>query len=62
MIEEINPGCDLEVDGGIDPTTASLAVEAGADILVAGSAIFGVEVGVPAAMHRLNAALKPRAA
>ena len=34
---------DLEVDGGIKPGTAELAVEAGADVLVAGSAIFGTE-------------------
>ncbi len=32
--------CDIEVDGGIDPTTAPLAVQAGANVLVAGSAIF----------------------
>ena len=40
-IEEYNPACRLEVDGGIDPTTARLVVEAGADVLVAGSAIYG---------------------
>jgi ribulose-phosphate 3-epimerase len=33
--------CELEVDGGIDVTTAPLACEAGANILVAGSAVFG---------------------
>ena len=27
MIDEIKPGCDLEVDGGIDATTAPLVVE-----------------------------------
>jgi ribulose-phosphate 3-epimerase len=32
---------DLEIDGGIAPGTASLAVEAGARVLVAGSAVFG---------------------
>lgn len=32
---------DIEVDGGITPETASIAVEAGADVLVAGSAVFG---------------------
>jgi ribulose-phosphate 3-epimerase len=32
---------DLEVDGGIDTTTAPVAVTAGANVLVAGSAIFG---------------------
>ena len=31
----------LEVDGGIDGTTAALAIEAGANVLVAGSAVFG---------------------
>ncbi len=30
----------IEIDGGVDPTTAPLVVEAGADVLVAGSAIF----------------------
>ena len=33
-------GCDVEVDGGIDASTAPLALEAGANVLVAGSAIF----------------------
>lgn len=32
--------CELEVDGGINPDTARLCVEAGADVLVAGSAVF----------------------
>jgi ribulose-phosphate 3-epimerase len=31
----------LEVDGGIDPTTAPLVASAGANVLVAGSAVFG---------------------
>ena len=31
----------LEVDGGVDAVTAPLCVEAGADVLVAGSAVFG---------------------
>lgn len=32
--------CELEVDGGVDPLTAPLCKQAGADVLVAGSAIF----------------------
>lgn len=32
---------DLEVDGGINPETASLVREAGANVLVAGTAVFG---------------------
>ena len=41
MMNELNPDCELEVDGGIDPETAPLVVEAGANVLVAGSAVFG---------------------
>ena len=41
MIEEHNPACELEVDGGVDAQTAPLAVRAGAGVLVAGSAVFG---------------------
>ena len=44
----------LEVDGGVDDTTAPLCVEAGADILVAGSAVFGA-ADPAAAVHRLAA-------
>ena len=55
MIEQIKPGCDLEVDGGIDATTAPLVVEAGANVLVAGSAIFGHPEGIAAAMKLLAA-------
>ena len=40
-IENKAPGCELEVDGGIDEETAPLAAHAGAHVLVAGSAIFG---------------------
>jgi ribulose-phosphate 3-epimerase len=58
MIEQTNPDCELELDGGIDPDTAPLGVAAGANVLVAGSAIFGAEDGVAAAMKRLRAATK----
>ena len=39
-LREKYPGLRLQVDGGIDGATASDAVEAGADVLVAGSYIF----------------------
>src|SRR5437899_4570071 len=39
MIERLKPECELEVDGGIDEATAPLAVAAGANVLVAGTAI-----------------------
>jgi ribulose-phosphate 3-epimerase len=49
-LDNRNANCDLEVDGGIEPHTAPLAVSAGACVLVAGTAIFnhpgGPERGV----------------
>ncbi len=57
MIEQRNLECELEVDGGIDEATAPLTVAAGANVLVAGSSIFGVGVGVCAAMHQLRRAI-----
>lgn len=41
LIEQYAPHCMLEVDGGIDEKTAPLCVQAGADVLVAGSSVFG---------------------
>ncbi len=41
LIERYNPACELEVDGGINPHTAAQAVRAGANVLVAGSAVYG---------------------
>ena len=43
LIDQRNPGCELEVDGGVDPVTARVCVEAGADVLVAGSAVYRTE-------------------
>ncbi|MGM9522133.1 MAG: ribulose-phosphate 3-epimerase [Oscillospiraceae bacterium] len=40
-IERAGLACDVEVDGGINENTARLCVEAGANVLVAGSSIFG---------------------
>ncbi len=44
MRDRLNPGCRLEVDGGVNFATASQLVEAGADILVIGSAVFSGNV------------------
>ena len=41
LIDELNPGCNLEVDGGINPETAKVVMEAGANVLVSGSSFFG---------------------
>src|SRR6266481_2353560 len=56
MIQQVRPDCELELDGGIDPATARLGVAAGADVLVAGSSIFGDSAGVDTAMKQLRAA------
>jgi len=40
MLDEVNPGCHLEVDGGVDLITGQVCKENGADVLVAGSAYF----------------------
>ncbi len=41
MLDEVNPACILEVDGGVDQNTCTVCKENGAEILVAGSAYFG---------------------
>jgi len=48
---------DIEVDGGIDVSTAPVAVGAGANVLVAGSAIFGASEPLEAA-HSLREAAR----
>jgi len=40
ILKEVNPACQIEVDGGINMDTARLACRAGAGILVAGAAVF----------------------
>jgi len=42
-LRELAPKLDIEVDGGIDAETAKLCIEAGANILVSGSYIFGAK-------------------
>jgi ribulose-phosphate 3-epimerase len=39
-INEQNPDCELEVDGGVDPQTCRTCIDAGANVLVAGSAVY----------------------
>ena len=53
IIEKYNPACELEVDGGINARTAPLAVEAGANVLVAGSAVYGA-ADIPGAIQALR--------
>ena len=50
----------LEVDGGVNIETAPLVARAGADIAVAGSAVYDYPEGVEAAIRRLKDALAVR--
>jgi len=54
MVRSAHPGIALEVDGGIDETTARPVVAAGATVLVAGKAIFGSR-DIPSAVRSLRA-------
>jgi ribulose-phosphate 3-epimerase len=57
MIDEIKPECELGLDGGINTDTAAIAVDAGANVLVAGSAILLDSEGVVAATNKLRTSL-----
>ena len=54
MIDASGRTIDLQVDGGINPETAKEVVAAGADVLVAGSAVFGAGGDYAANIRRLR--------
>jgi ribulose-phosphate 3-epimerase len=56
LIDQLNPSCRLEVDGGIKASNAQRVVAAGADTLVAGSAVYA-DGNIAAAMRALMAAV-----
>ncbi len=43
LINEKNPDCELEVDGGVAPDTCRACIDAGANVLVAGSSVYHAE-------------------
>lgn len=53
MLEQRNPKCELEVDGGMEPKTVPWVVKAGAGVLVAGTAVFGHSKGPAAGIRSL---------
>lgn len=55
-IDARNPSCRLEVDGGVKESNIGRVVEAGADMIVAGSAVFNPEMTVAESIARLRAA------
>ncbi len=57
-LDEIGSGADLEVDGGITPQNAKSVIEAGANVLVAGSSIFGPD-GPEVGLQQFQEAIQP---
>ena len=53
LIDETNPACELEVDGGVDPETCKACIQAGANVLVAGSAVYKA-ADIPARIAELR--------
>jgi len=53
FIDERNPECELEVDGGVDPVTCKIVIENGANVLVAGSAVYKA-ADIPARIAELR--------
>ena len=54
LLDERGLAAELEVDGGINATTAPQVVAAGARVLVAGSAVFNPREGVAEAIRRIR--------
>lgn len=52
-IDQRNPACELEVDGGVDPNTCKICIQAGASVLVAGSSVYKAK-DIPARIAELR--------
>ena len=52
-IDAMNPTCELEIDGGVDPDTCKLCIASGANVLVAGSAVYKAS-DIPARIQELR--------
>lgn len=52
-IDAMNPGCELEVDGGVDGGTCKVCIASGANVLVAGSAVYKA-ADIPAKIKELR--------
>lgn len=60
MLNDIDSQAEIEVDGGINTATIAEAVEAGATVLVAGSAIFNQRASIEENIKQLHAAVNNR--
>nr|BAL55974.1 ribulose-phosphate 3-epimerase [uncultured Planctomycetota bacterium] len=58
QIDQLRSPCDLEIDGGINEHTAPAAVQAGANVLAAASAIFQHPGGIAEGVARLRSAVQ----
>jgi ribulose-phosphate 3-epimerase len=56
-LRAMDPNMEIEVDGGIDATTAPLVVSAGATVLVAGNSVFGFKQGIAAGIKAIRQAV-----
>lgn len=56
LIDERGLKCDVEVDGGVGPATAAAVTQAGANVLVAGVAVFQAKQGIAAAIQGIRTA------
>ncbi len=59
MLDEAGSGAELEVDGGVDRSNAATLVDAGATVLVAGSAVYGHPDGAAAGVRAIRNARTP---
>ena len=57
LIDQQELHCDIEVDGGVHETIVPLVVQAGANLLVAGSAVYNEQESVTKAVARLRNAI-----
>lgn len=57
MVENTGRAVDIEVDGGINAATAAAAAQAGANVLIAGSAVFSSKHNVQDGLHALRQSL-----
>ena len=57
MLDEANPACEIEVDGGVDVHTIAAAYASGARVFVAGTSIFGHPGGPEAGIAGLVGAI-----
>ncbi len=57
LANKLNPHLEIEVDGGVKVSNIRMIAEAGADVLVAGSAIFNKDESIKQTMNKLRKAL-----